>query len=276
MRQQNWFIRNLDDLQREVIIEGIDKSIIVQGPAGSGKTNLAIHRAFQAKGKGTYAIVIMTQALKRMISYGMEEMGLDNERIAYEWAWQHRGFDLIGDVFCRNRNNGIDMNYLYLVNKNQVRKFKFKCSGSLPTIPSGIQYYGLDFVDWVPDIYYRTWYRRQSWFVEDTMAGDDFAVGNPNYRLVPGGTMYIQKKKDERIDYLIIDEAQDFNVSDYRNKFIPLSVKSISLLGDSNQVMSTHGASIQQLKTAYPTFKSDSLCYFCNSFRESIVIFQIK
>ena len=89
MRLQNWFIRNLDDIQREVIIDGIEKNIIVQGPAGSGKTNLAIHRANQAKGKGSYAIVVMTPALKRMIAYGMKEFGLDCERIAYSWAWEN-------------------------------------------------------------------------------------------------------------------------------------------------------------------------------------------
>ena len=77
MRLQNWFIRNLDDIQREVVIESIDKSIIVQGMAGSGKTNLAIHRALQAKNKGSYAIVIMTVALRRMIAYGMKALDLN-------------------------------------------------------------------------------------------------------------------------------------------------------------------------------------------------------
>ncbi len=99
MRLEKWFISKLNDSQRKIIVQSIDEDIIVQGAAGSGKTNLAIHRALQAKNKGSYAIVIFTVALKRMIAYGMQALGLDKERIAYEWAWTHRGFDLTGDVF---------------------------------------------------------------------------------------------------------------------------------------------------------------------------------
>ena len=104
MRLEKWFISNLDDSQRIIIVQSIDEDIIVQGAAGSGKTNLAIHRALQAKNKGSYAIVIFTVALKRMIAYGMQALGLDKERIAYEWAWTHRGFDLTGDVFWEKGN----------------------------------------------------------------------------------------------------------------------------------------------------------------------------
>ena len=53
MRLEKWFISNLDDSQRNIIVQNIDKSIAVRGAAGSGKTNLAIHRALQAKDKGT-------------------------------------------------------------------------------------------------------------------------------------------------------------------------------------------------------------------------------
>lgn len=49
MRLEKWFISNLDDSQRNIIVQNIDKSIAVRGAAGSGKTNLAIHRALQAK-----------------------------------------------------------------------------------------------------------------------------------------------------------------------------------------------------------------------------------
>lgn len=80
MRLEKWFISNLDDSQRKIIVEDIDKNIVVQGAAGSGKTNLAIHRALQAKNRGSYALVILTVALKRMISYGMNALGLDRDR----------------------------------------------------------------------------------------------------------------------------------------------------------------------------------------------------
>ena len=36
---------------------------------------------------------------------------------------------------------------------------------------------------------------------------------------IPSGTLF--KKAEGKIDYLIVDEAQDFNVSDYKNRFLP-------------------------------------------------------
>lgn len=256
MRLQNWFIRNLDDIQREVIIESIDKSIIVQGAAGSGKTNLAIHRALQAKGKGSYAIVIMTVALRRMIAYGMKELGLDSERIAYEWAWHNRGFDLNGDVYCVGRKQVVfgietpivtDKSVLYLVNNNKVRKFALATQDGNSNV-----HYGLDFADWVPDAFYWAWGRRTSWFKEIPM-DDSFSVTSPNYQLIPSGTLY--KPSEPIIDYLIVDEAQDFNATDYLTHFLPKVGKSLSLLGDSNQKMISQGNSIQQLQQTFNTFK---------------------
>ncbi len=37
MRLEKWFISNLDDSQRKIIVQSIDEDIIVQGAAGSGK-----------------------------------------------------------------------------------------------------------------------------------------------------------------------------------------------------------------------------------------------
>ena len=69
--------------------KGLIKTLIAcEKTRNIGKTNLAIHRALQAKNKGSYAILIFTIALKRMIAYGMEALGLDKERIAYEEAWK--------------------------------------------------------------------------------------------------------------------------------------------------------------------------------------------
>lgn len=256
MRLQNWFIRNLDDIQREVVIESIDKNILVQGVAGSGKTNLAIHRALQAKGKGSYAIVIMTVALRRMIAYGMKELGLDSERIAYDWAWQNRGFDLIGDVYCIRHTSlncvQIDSSVVYLVNGNVVRKFERISQCNAPNR------FGLDFADWVDDAYYRAWGRRSSWFKEVPM-DNLFSVTNPKYCIVPSGTLY--KPSEPTIDYLIVDEAQDFSIGDYQLRFVPRATKSLSLLGDSNQKMITSGNSIQQLYQSLPNFKFFDLKY---------------
>ena len=269
MRLQNWFIRNLDDIQREVIIESIDKNIIVQGVAGSGKTNLAIHRALQAKGKGSYAIVIQTVALKRMISYGMAALELDNERVTYEWAWRHRGFDLIGDVYCEghivNPNSGTSVtrvdnrSVIYLVNGNWTRKFELVLRGHRRFSETDSEIlFGLDFADWAPHTFWRAWDRRKSWFKEVSM-DSFFAVSNPKYCLIPGGTIY--KPCEDIIDYMIVDEAQDFKDLYIKNAFVPKIGKSISLFGDSNQKMNSFGSSIDEIRRTFPTFKFHDLKY---------------
>ncbi len=271
MRLQNWFIRNLDDIQREVIIESIDKNIIVQGSAGSGKTNLAIHRALQAKGKGSYAIVIMTVALKRMVAYGMKALELDNERIVYDWEWDHRGFDLIGDVYCEGHNVGVNSltgtnvtridnrSFVYLVNGNSIRKFELVKMGSICFANHDSEtLYGLDFANWVPYSFWHAWHRRMSWFKEVAMDGD-FSVSNPKYCLIPSGTLY--KPCEDKIDYLIVDEAQDFNVNDYKTRFISKVEKSLSLFGDSNQKMISSGSTISEIQLSFPDYKSFNLKY---------------
>lgn len=272
MRLNNWFIRNLDDIQREVIIESIDKSIIVQGMAGSGKTNLAIHRANQAKNKGSYAIVIMTIALKRMIAYGMKSLGLDSERIAYEWTWDYRGFDMEGDVYCvghkiysidNDEENEIIVvdndSILYLVNGDIVRKFEVSFKEKKPSYEKCNGYFGLDYATWVDDSIYYTWERRYSWFKEVPMDSEFSVEKTDKYLLIPSGRLY--KPIESKIDYLIVDEAQDFNKNQYENSIIPKVNKSISLLGDSNQKMFFSGNSIQQLEKAFPDYKKFSLKY---------------
>lgn len=242
MRLEKWFISNLDDSQRNIIVQNIDKSIAVRGAAGSGKTNLAIHRALQAKNKGSYAILIFTIALKRMIAYGMEALGLDKERIAYEWAWTHRGFDLTGDVYCqKNPKTGIIMrDVLFLVNDMDVRKF-IRADRTADT-------YGVDFADWVVGKFYYAFGRRTSWFEEVTMDTDFSVTDTDNYELIPSGTMY--KQTEEKIDYLIVDEAQDFNITDYQRKIKPKVGKSLSLFGDSAQQMNKNGSKIEDIAIA--------------------------
>lgn len=242
MRLEKWFISNLDDSQRNIIVQNIDKSIAVRGAAGSGKTNLAIHRALQAKNKGSYAILIFTIALKRMIAYGMEALGLDKERIAYEWAWKHRGFDLTGDVYCqKNPKTGIIMrDVLFLVNDMDVRKF-IRADRTADT-------YGVDFADWVDGKFYYAFGRRTSWFEEVTMDTDFSVTDTDNYELIPSGTIY--KQTEEKIDYLIVDEAQDFNITDYQSKIKPKVGKSLSLFGDSAQQMNKNGSKIEDIAIA--------------------------
>lgn len=233
MRLEKWFISNLDDSQRKIIVQSIDDNIIVQGAAGSGKTNLAVHRALQAKIKGSYAIVVFTVVLKRMFAYGMQFLGLDKERIAYEWAWTHRGFDLTGDVYWEKGNR----NTLYLVNDLDVRKFE-RTEKNETT-------YGIDFADWVDYKFYSAFGRRTSWFKEVPYLSGFSVTNTDKFELIPSGTMY--KQSEDKIDYLIVDEAQDFNVSDYQREIIPHKGKSLSLFGDSVQQMNYRGSSMDEI-----------------------------
>jgi superfamily I DNA/RNA helicase len=246
MRLEKWFISNLDDSQRQIIVRDPNESIIIQGAAGSGKTNLAIHRAMQSSAFGTYAIIIYTVALKRMVAYGMEVLGLDKERIAYDWQFANRGFDFIGDVYCKKGNNdyGLDSEYLFLLKDTVVIKFKSELyDESKRNLLASV-----DFGDWVDSKFYKTFYRRARWFREVEL-DEKFDLNSENYIFIPSGTMF--KKAEDKIDFIIIDEAQDFDVKDYITQFIPKANKSLTLFGDSAQkIYKNRGATIDTITEA--------------------------
>lgn len=243
MRLEKWFVSELDASQQKVVAEDVDKGLIVQGVAGSGKTNLAIHRALQASKRGSYAIVIFSVALKRMVAYGMQAMGLDRERIAYEWAWLNRGFDIVGDLYMEKDNN----QFLYLVNDMHIRKFTR--SEKTPTA------YGIDFETWVPDRFYRAFGRRVSWFAEVTYEGGFDVTNEERFEMIPGGILY--RQSEQVLDYLVVDEGQDFSIDAYKTSICPRAKKSLTVFGDSAQQMlrrstisgkaSKHGSSMAEI-----------------------------
>lgn len=257
MRLEKWFISNLDDSQRQIITRNINDNLVVKGAAGSGKTNLAIHRAKLAQGNGSYAIVIFTIALKRMVSYGMKALGLDPDRIAYDWAWQNRGFDLTGDVYCEIESvthdgevTEVNPNTLYLVNDTHIRKF-------VRTNQKKSTSFCIDFGDWVPNRFYYAFGRRTSWFDEVSNPGNFNVSDKEKYELIASGTIY--KQAEEKIDYLIVDEAQDFNVKKYVESIQPRMGKSLSLFGDSAQQMNLQGSDMESISRVlgYKTLSLD-------------------
>ena len=253
MRLDKWFISNLDDAQRAVIVRDPNESLIVQGAAGSGKTNLAIHRAMQASAFGSYAIIIYTIALKRMIAYGMDVLGLDKERIAYDWQFNNRGFDFDGFVYCRKeyleytdeskpRPWHIDSEYLYLVQDEKIRKFKRVTEFDPERKDKQVS---IDFGDWVDDCFYYAFRRRTRWF-EEVELTENFDVNSEDYILIPSGTLF--KKPEDYIDYIIVDEVQDFNISEIKDQFLAKAKKSLTLFGDSAQkIYKNKGASIDDI-----------------------------
>ena len=55
------------------------------------------------------------------------------------------------------------------------------------------------------------------------------------------------KQGEDQVDYLIVDEAQDFNISDYKSHFAKRARKSLSLFGDTKQQMNSHGSNIKDI-----------------------------
>ena len=248
MRADKWFISNLDDTQRSIVVSDINRNIIVQGAAGSGKTNLAIHRAKQASlFSDKYAIVIYTRALQRMVATGMRALHLDDERIAYDWAWNNSGFHLNGNVFFKEE----DKTTLYLVNDDVVRKFVM--IPNLHSLSDDSDIYkaknivGLDFGDWVSNEVYFTYGRRSSFFEEKEFIGE---LNFDECKSLASAILY--KKAEDKVDYLIIDEVQDFSISAIRNNYRSKVNKTFAFFGDSAQMIyKDQGSSMDEIRAVF-------------------------
>ncbi|KAA6311667.1 hypothetical protein EZS27_037251 [termite gut metagenome] len=166
MRLENWFISNPDTSQQEILKVPISQNLIVKGAAGSGKTNMAIYRANQV-GNNTFVIVVYTIALKKMIRYGLGELGLNKDRVVHEWSWMYRGIEISGDIFCLKENNnyGLNRNLLILKSAEDVKFFisrneydnviQLGCllDYSVQTVQNPLEV-SIDFDDWVEDRFY--------------------------------------------------------------------------------------------------------------------------
>jgi len=91
--KKDWMIKEseLDEDQIKVLMATLDKSCIVSGCAGSGKSVLALIKAqrIQKERGDDYKIIVYTKALCRYMNSGREELGLHNEFL-YHWIWKNR------------------------------------------------------------------------------------------------------------------------------------------------------------------------------------------
>ena len=91
--KKDWMIKEseLDDDQIKVLMEILDKSCIVAGCAGSGKSVLALIKArrVQKEYGNNYKVIVFTKALCNYMNSGKQELGLTNDFYYYkEWKYQ--------------------------------------------------------------------------------------------------------------------------------------------------------------------------------------------
>lgn len=92
--KKDWMINEseLDDIQYRLLTATLDRSCIVAGCAGSGKSILALLKAQRIqKERGTnYQVVVFTKTLRRYMATGRDVLGLTN-KFYYHAQWQRRG-----------------------------------------------------------------------------------------------------------------------------------------------------------------------------------------
>jgi len=93
MAKKDWMIieSELDEDQIKVLMATNDKSCLVSGCAGSGKSVLALIKAQRIqKEKGdNYQIIVFTKALCNYMNAGRETLGLHRD-FYYHWHWKNR------------------------------------------------------------------------------------------------------------------------------------------------------------------------------------------
>lgn len=93
MPKKDWMVKlnDLDDDQKLVFYAILDKSCIVSGCAGSGKSVLALIKAqrIQKELGNNYQIIVYTKALCGYMESGRETLGL-NRDFDYHWRWKNR------------------------------------------------------------------------------------------------------------------------------------------------------------------------------------------
>ena len=93
MPKKDWMVNEteLDDDQIRILQSMLDKSCIVEGCAGSGKSVLALIKAQRIqKEKGNdYQIIVYTKSLARFMNAGRKHLGLENQ-FTYHWDFVHR------------------------------------------------------------------------------------------------------------------------------------------------------------------------------------------
>lgn len=93
MAKKDWMIKEseLDEDQIRVLMAANQKSLVISGCAGSGKSVLALIKAQRIQNEmgNDYQIIVYTKALCGYMKAGRRELGLKND-FCYHWEWKHR------------------------------------------------------------------------------------------------------------------------------------------------------------------------------------------
>lgn len=82
---------SLDDFQRQLIDRKNNKSMVVSGSAGSGKSLIALHKAKQIAALGEmYVIIVYTKSLRKYFEDGLKKLGLKNVYHYHQWKHNQR------------------------------------------------------------------------------------------------------------------------------------------------------------------------------------------
>ena len=94
MSKRSFYIQEseFDDFQVKVTQRRTDKPFLVKGSAGSGKSILALWKVkqIQDENKGSYYFIVFTKTLKKYMKDGINELGLNSDRILYHWEWENK------------------------------------------------------------------------------------------------------------------------------------------------------------------------------------------
>lgn len=96
MPKQQFFVNEeeLDDFQVQLLQKRIDRSMVVSGCAGSGKSILALWKAKQIQDLQdglSYKFIVFTKALNQYMSDGIRTVGLDDHNFLYHHQWKKKG-----------------------------------------------------------------------------------------------------------------------------------------------------------------------------------------
>lgn len=115
--KKDWMIKESevekDDDQYRVLKATLDKSCIVEGCAGSGKSILALIKAqrIQRERGNNYKIIVFTKALCNYMNSGRQELGLTNDFYYYE-EWKYQRENRGGYMVYSRDENGEKIPYM--------------------------------------------------------------------------------------------------------------------------------------------------------------------